>query len=62
MDQHAEGNHALMLDIARDAIQQRVAREGCTPKDCDAERDVLPVPHQQTHKQGGHNQWVTSAT
>ena len=56
MNQHAEINHTLMLEIARDAIQQRAIKDGYKPTDYDTERDpegyissLLNALHQWCH-------------
>jgi hypothetical protein len=59
MNQQTESHHALMLDIAREAIQQRAAKDGYEPTGYDAERDpegyitsLLNALHQWTHCHG----------
>jgi hypothetical protein len=59
MNQHAENNHALMLDVARDAIHRRAVKDGYVSEDYDAERDpegyissILNALHQWCHANG----------
>jgi hypothetical protein len=39
MNQQTGNHHTLMLDIARESIRQRAAKDGYEPTDYDAERD-----------------------
>jgi hypothetical protein len=55
--EQTENHHALMLDIAREAIQLRAARDGYEPGSYDAERDLegyivslLNAIHQHCHR------------
>ncbi len=54
-----ENHHALMLDIAREAIHARAARDGYEPGTYDTERDpegyvvsLLNALHQHCHRHG----------
>ena len=54
-----ENHHALMLDIAREAIQLRAGRDGYEPGTYDTERDpegyivsLLNALHQHCHRHG----------
>jgi len=59
-----ENHHALMLDIAREAIQLRAARDGYEPGAYDTERDpegyivsLLNALHQHCHRNGINWEW-----